>query len=135
LADDSIDARLGDELRDHPLLLIPLDERGKLLGKIAGSFQVGDYLRQGTLSPRNRAIYDALLASYQGDYLQVLRHVRVERFEVSHRYRHGWDTVEPQLSVDASERQITADRTLSALPPSLQSVSLHEYGVEVVGAN
>ena len=80
------------------------------------------------LSPRNRAIYDALLASYQGDYVQVLRHIRVERFEISHRYRQGWVTVEPQLSVDASERQITADRSLSALPPSLQAVSLHEYG-------
>src|SRR5262249_44631378 len=31
--------------------------------------------------------------------------------------------------------EVTADRTLSALPPSLQSVSLHEYGGEVVGAN
>ncbi len=65
----------------------------------------------------------------------MLRHVRVERFEISHRYRQGWVTVEPQLSVDATERQITADRTLGALPPSLQSVSLHEYGGEVVGAN
>jgi predicted Ser/Thr protein kinase len=76
-----------------------------------------------------------LLASYGGDYLQVLRHVRIERFEISHRYRTGWVTVEPQLSVDASERQVTADRTLGALPPSLQSVSLYEYGGEVVGAN
>ena len=138
LPDESIDARLGDELRDHPLLLIPLDERAKLLGRVLPAdapFQLGDYLRQGTLSPRNRAIYDALLASYQGDYLQVLRHVRVERFEISHRYREGWVTVEPQLSVDASERQITADRTLNALPPSLQSVSLYDYGGEVVGAN
>ncbi|MBX3161309.1 MAG: serine protein kinase PrkA [Deltaproteobacteria bacterium] len=139
LPDDLIDARVGDELRDHPLLLIPLDERAKLITKLLdgrqGSFNVCDYLRGGSLAPKNRAIYDALLASYQGDYLQVLRHVRVERFEVSQRYRQGWVTVEPQLSVDASERQITADRTLGALPPSLQSVSLHEYGGEVVGAN
>ena len=137
LPDDLIDARVGDELRDHPLLLIPLDERGKLIDRLLGdaAFNVSDYLRQGSLSPKNRAIYDALLASYQGDYLQVLRHVRIERFEISHRYRTGWVTVEPQLSVDATERQITADRTLASLPPSLQSVSLHEYGGEVVGAN
>ena len=45
-----------------------------------------------------------------------MRHVRIERFEISHRYRIGWVTVEPQLSVDASERQVTADRTLSSLP-------------------
>ena len=152
LPDDVIDARLGDELRDHPLLLIPSDERQKLIDRVlvgaasgagsaggagaaGGAFTVSDYLRQGSLSPKNRAIYDALLASYHGDYLQVLRHVRVERFEISHRYRTGWVTVEPQLSVDATERQVTADRTLTALPPSLQSVSLFEYGGEVVGAN
>ncbi len=137
LPDESVDARLPDELRDHPLLLIPNDERQRLIDRlVAGrSFQVGDYLRQGELSPKNRSIYDALLASYHGDFLQVLRHIRVERFEVSHRYRTGWVTVEPQLSVDATERQVTADRTLAALPPSLQTVALHEYGGEVVGAN
>lgn len=141
LPDDVIDARLGDELRDHPLLLIPAEERAKLIPRLlaahpaGGAFTVPDYLRQGTLSPKNRAIYEALLASYHGDYLQVLRHVRIERFEISHRYRQGWVTVEPQLSVDATERQITADRTLAALPPSLQSVSVFEYGGELVGAN
>ncbi len=135
LPDDLIEARVRDELRDHPLLLIPAEQRLALATKIAGNFQLGDYLRGGSLSPKNRAIYDALLASYGGDYLQVLRHVRVERFEVSHRYREGWVTVEPQLSVDASERQITGDRSLGALPPSLQTVALIEYGGEVVGAN
>ena len=138
LPDDVIDARLGDELRDHPLLLVPIDERQRLIDRLLGdnpSFQVGDYLKTGTLAPKNRAIYDALLASYHGDYLQVLRHVRVERFEISHRYRTGWVTVEPQLSVDATERQVTADRSLGSLPPSLQSVSLFVYGGEVVGAN
>jgi serine protein kinase len=139
LPDDVVDARVGDELRDHPLLLIPVDERLKLVDRLGAEakqrIHVSDYLRQGSLSPKNRAIYDALLASYHGDYLQVLRHVRIERFEISHRYRTGWVTVEPQLSVDASERQVTADRTLASLPPSLQSVSLFEYGGEVVGAN
>ncbi len=140
LPDDLIDARIPDELRDHPLLLIPLDERIKLIEQLMASakgptFNVGDYLKFGSLSPKNRAIYDALLASYHGDFIQVLRHIRIERFEISARYRTGWVTVEPQLSVDATERQITADRTLAALPPSLQSVSLFEYGGEVVGAN
>jgi predicted Ser/Thr protein kinase len=138
LPDDVIDARIGDELRDHPLLLIPIEERQKLIEKLRAGTEkipISDYLRGGSLSPKNRAIYDALLASYHGDYLMVMRHVRIERFEVSHRYRTGWVTVEPQLSVDATERQVTADRTLASLPPSLQSVSLFEYGGEVVGAN
>ncbi|HRC56581.1 MAG TPA: hypothetical protein PKU97_11700, partial [Kofleriaceae bacterium] len=137
LPDDAIDARLGDALRDHPLLLIPLEERGQLLATLPlpPSYPLSDYIRHGTLSAKNRAVYDALLASYHGDYEKVLRHVRVERFYVSQRYRTAWVTVEPQLSVDASERQVTADRSLAALPPSLQSVALFEYGGEIVGAN
>src|SRR6185369_460633 len=34
LPDDVIDARLPDELRDHPLFLIPLDEREKLIARL-----------------------------------------------------------------------------------------------------
>ncbi|HTJ44591.1 MAG TPA: hypothetical protein VL463_20945 [Kofleriaceae bacterium] len=139
LPDELIDARLTDELRDHPLLLVPQAKREEMikgfLGTTAPSFVVPDYLHRGALSPRNRSIFEALLASYQGDYLKVLRHVQVERFYVSHRYRTGYVTVEPQLSVDASERQVTADRSVAALPASLQSLALFEYGGELVGAN
>jgi serine protein kinase len=138
LQDEAVDARLGDELRDHPLLLIPVAQRSAMLDQMLAAhpgFHVSDYLRHGSLSPKNRAIFEALLASYHGDFLNVLRHVRVERFYISARYRQGWVTVEPQLSVDATERQVTADRSLSALPASLQSVSLFEYGGEIVGAN
>lgn len=138
LPDEACDARLHDELRDHPLLLIPPEHRATLIAEATAGvpgFNVSDYLRFGQLSAKNRAIYEALLASYQGDFAKVLRHVAVERYYVSHRYRTGYVTVEPQMSVDASERQITADRTLAALPPSLQNVSLYEYGGEIVGAN
>ncbi|GAB4523948.1 MAG: serine protein kinase [Haliangiales bacterium] len=150
LSDELIDAKLSDELRDHPLFLIPEPERAALLTELLGpdadgasagddsdsdAFVLSDYLRFGRLSHKNRAIYEALLANYQGDYLKVLRHVQIERFYIQQRYRDGYVTVEPQLSVDASERQITADRSVSALPAALQSVSLFEYGGELVNAN
>ena len=143
LPDDLVDAKLMDELRDHPLFLLPVERRGQLMDELlAGlpeehdhTFVLSDYLRYGRLSHKNRAIYEALLASYQGDYLKVLRHVQVERFYIQHRYREGYVTVEPQLSVDASERQVTADRSIAALPAALQSVSLYEYGGELVNAN
>ncbi len=138
LPDELVDARLQDELRDHPLLLVPAEHRAEILGPALerlGGQPLPDYLRLGQLSSKNRAVYEALLASYHGDYVKVLRHVAVERFYVSHRYRTGYVTVEPQMSVDASDRQVTADRSLSSLPPSLQSVALYEYGGELVGAN
>jgi predicted Ser/Thr protein kinase len=141
LPDELIDAKLHDEMRDHPLFLLEPPDRMKLIGEMLeaeppeGEFAVSDYLQFGCLSHKNRAIYEALLASYQGDYLKVLRHVQVERFFIRHRYREGYVTVEPQLSVDATERQVTMDRSVSALPAALQSVTLYEYGGEVVGAN
>lgn len=136
--DDRLDARLGDELRDHPLLLLPIEARRELIKtwtRDVPDLTVGDYLLQGDLSPKNRAIYDALLASAQGNYMHVMRHVRIERFAIAQRYRCGWVTVEPQMSADAQERQVTADRSLAALPPSLQTVALYEASGELVGAN
>ena len=65
----------------------------------------------------------------------MLRHVQVERFYVSHRYREAVATVEPQLAVDARSRQLTMDRSLAALPPALQSLALYEYQGELVDAN
>jgi predicted Ser/Thr protein kinase len=169
LPDELIDAKLSDELRDHPLFLIPPDRRAQLMDRMLteardaeesereaeiaaaegqegngaaapaahkpSHFVLSDYLRHGRLSHKNRAIYEALLASYQGDYFKVLRHVQVERFYVGHRYREGYATVEPQLSVDAGERQVSADRSVASLPAALQSISLYEYGGELVSAN
>ncbi|MBK9070087.1 MAG: hypothetical protein IPL79_03640 [Myxococcales bacterium] len=117
-SDDEVDARVGDELRDHPLLLLPTAQRRTFMAEalervgLTGTHLVPDTLEHGALSPKNRAIFDALLASYGGDYLRVLRHVRVERFYIDERFRQGYVTVEPQMSVDASERQVTADRSL-----------------------
>lgn len=139
LPDDLVDAKVCDELRDHPLLLLPPERRRALMSDWLedkeGEFVVSDYLRFGRLSHRNRAIFEALLTNYQGDYLKVLRHVQVERFFVSHRYREGYVTVEPQLSVDAVERQITQDSSVAALPAALQSLTLFNYGGQLVNGN
>ena len=96
---------------------------------------LSDYILYGELGHKNRQIYEALLARYQGDYLKVLRHVQVERFYVGRRYREAMVTVEPQLAVDARARQLTMDRSLTALPSMLQSLSLYEYSGDLVDAN
>ena len=98
-------------------------------------FVPADYLWSGDLSPRNKQIFEALLVSYKGDFLKVLRHVQVERLYISRRYRQGAVTVEPQVAVDASARQITADRSLQSLPPALQALSLFSFSGELVDAN
>ena len=89
----------------------------------------------GDLSHRNRQIFEALLSSYHGDIAKVLRHIQVERFFVSRRYRQAVATVEPQMAVDARSRQLTMDRSLSSLPPALQSLTLYEVQGELVDGN
>ncbi len=138
LSEEQVDAKLPDELRDHPLFLIPPRRRRELLKEPLAAhrdFVASDYILHGELSHKNRQIYEALLHKYRGDYMKVLRHVQVERFYVQRRYREACVTVEPQLAVDARGRQITMDRSVSALPAALQSVSLYEYGGDLVEAN
>ena len=144
---ESIDLRMPCELRDHPLFAVPPAERRKLLETSlkkkglgngdgeTGDFILSDYVRDGELCAKCRRIYTALLNSYGGDWLKVMRHVQVERFYVSRRYQVGTVTVEPQMSVDAAVQQITADRTQLNVPAPLHSTVLFEPHGPLVHAN
>jgi serine protein kinase len=137
----AIEARVPCELKDHPLFLLARRDRAALLarlveeGRLPADHTVPDVLKNGDLSLKNRRIFDALLATYQGDVREVLRHVQIERFYLSRRYRQGVVAVEPQLSVDAYSRQVTADRSLAHLPPALQHVALYETAGALNDAN
>src|SRR5512146_1703744 len=134
---EALDARLSCPMKDHPLLLVPREERRRLLhercrpapsgaapelardGGGAPDFVLSEYLLEGEPCQLCRQVHDALLASYRGEWLKVLRHVQVERFYASARYQQAAVTVEPQHFVDAAVRQMTADRSVAALPPAL----------------
>ncbi|MEM9194542.1 MAG: serine protein kinase PrkA [Myxococcota bacterium] len=134
LPEAQIDARLGSELREHPLLLLPVPERQRLFETV-GVAGVPEWIRYGELSLKNQKVFDALLTAYRGDLSRVLHHVRIERYYLSRRYRVGAVTIGPQMAVDASERQITADRSLSSLPASLSSLTLFEVYGDLVDAS
>ncbi|MEO6603798.1 MAG: serine protein kinase PrkA [Polyangiaceae bacterium] len=138
LPDEQIDSRLFVEVRDHPLFLIPLAARKELLERMFADAKStappAAWMLRGTLSHKSQQVYEALLTSYSGSLDEVLRHVQVERYFISRRYRVGAVTLGPQLSVDAGERQVTADRSLGALPTALQSMTLFEAFGELVDA-
>lgn len=139
LSNDAVDAKVVSDQRDHPLLLLSLSERADLFDRVVRDdkpeIAIPEILRIGELSHKNRQIFDALLSSYNGDLSQVLKHVRVERFYFSRRYKKGMSVVEPQMSVDADVRQITSDQSVLALPSSLRHVSLFEALGPLVDAN
>lgn len=141
LDDKEVNAILGSELKDHPLLLIPKTHRQRIIeDALKDSPDLLDsikksYLYKGDLSKRNRMIYDALLKNYKGKHSEVLKHIRVERFVISKRYSTGAVTIEPQIHVDARMQQITMDKRLASLPPSLQSLNLFSLQGEAIMAN
>lgn len=140
LEDSDISAIMVSELKDHPFMLIPIKTRQKMIETFINDEDLlnsikRSYLYNGDLSQRNRLIFDALLKNYKGEYEQVLKHIRVERFYIDKRYSSGAATIEPQMHVDARLQQITMDKRLASLPPSLQSLNLFSINGEVILAN
>jgi serine protein kinase len=133
LTDEEIACIIPSEMRDHPFLLLPENARRKLLE--GNDFRPADRLISGGLSHRDHLIFQALLTNYQGDYTQVLKHIRVERFYLSRIYRTGLITVEPQMHVDAHYQQLTMNRSLSQLPASLQGINLFSISGDLPDAN
>ncbi len=140
LEDDQIDATVECEVRDHPLLLLPKDQRLRVINHSLEQqgitdYQAPDHFMEASLCHRCRQVADALMRTHQGDIRKVLAHIQVERWAISRRYRRGLVQVGPQMSADASQRQVTADRNLSALPIELQNMTLFEtFGPLVDGA-
>jgi predicted Ser/Thr protein kinase len=165
LDEDQIDAKIPADMKDHPLLLLPLEQRRELLREhiteavLPGyenedgeairerynkanegedqepPFVLSKYIYDGDLSHTSRQIFDALMTAYKGDIEKVFKHIQIERFFISRRYRVGSVVVEPQMRVDANLRQLTVDRSLSALPSSLQNQTMFEPFGDLVDAN
>lgn len=142
LNDDEVAARIPSDLRDHPFLLIPINQRRPFLEKIFGKertdklwSELPSSLTQGDLNPRCKEISHALLNANDGDFKKVLRHVQVERFFYSRRYRKGMVTVEPQLHVDAQFNLLSMNRNYANLPPSLQSLNLFTLTGDLIDGN
>lgn len=139
LPEDRIVTKLQSSVREHPLLVLPRDVRQQLIARVyeaSGLSEAApDWVWAGQLARKNQQIFQALLTAYRGDLDRVLAHIQVERFYISRRYRVGAVTIGPQMSVDASERQITADRSIESLPASLSALTLFEPFGELVDAS
>ncbi|MBN22988.1 MAG: serine protein kinase [Bdellovibrionaceae bacterium] len=142
LTDEAISAKIPSEMKDHPILLIPSEQRQEALIHLLGEEKGVNlwkklplYLKQGDLSHRCKEIFEALLSSYQGDYQKILKHIQVERFYYARRYRKGLVTIEPQMHVDAHYSQLTIDKSISSLPSALQGMNFFSIRGDLVEGN
>lgn len=143
LEDGQISSKLQSEFKENPLFLIPMPFREKMLrgfiaeveNKKPEDVELPAHILLPGLSKRNQLIFENLLAAYDGEVEKVLRHIQVERFFYSRQYRIGISTVEPQMSMDAQEKQLTMDRNIANLPAVLHNIRFTETIGEVVEAN
>lgn len=135
LEENKIAAKLSSEFKENPLFLVPTEFRRQMLAGWLSEDLIPRHILDTSLSKKNQLIFESLLNAYRGDISKVFRHVQVERFFFSQQYRVGISTIEPQMSIDATERQLTLDRNYSTLPSFLQTISLYQYEGHLVDAN
>ncbi|MEY4630362.1 MAG: hypothetical protein RIQ81_482 [Pseudomonadota bacterium] len=143
LEEGDIASKLVSEFKENPVYLIPMPQREQWLktwiaqneGCAPEEVELPPHILLGGLSKRNQLIFENLLNAYEGDASKVLRHIQIERFFYSRQYRVGISTVEPQMSVDAQEKQLTMDKNLANLPGVLQNIRFFEAQGELMEAN
>ena len=142
LPDEQVASRFPCDLKDHPLLLIPLAHRKGFLDQLLGEKRsekiwstLPQYIKKGEPCHRCYMIFNALLSANGGNLKKVLSHVQVDRLYYSRRYRSGLVTIEPQLHVDAQYQMISYNKSISLLPASLQNLNLFTVTGDLVDGN
>ncbi len=141
LDEKKIACRISSEFKENPLFLLPMPYRQSLLSSwlqkkgASSTDTLPAHILSSGLSKRNQQIFERLLYAYEGDLKKVFRHVQVERFFYSRQYRIGISTVEPQMSIDAYEKQLTLDKNYTSIPSVLHTISFHQCEGNLVEAN
>lgn len=141
--ESKISSKIVSEYKENPLFLIPMPYRQEILTEALSKahnipkedVDLPPHILRNGLSKKNQQIFENLLNAYEGDIQKVFRHVQIERFYFSKQYRVGISTVEPQMRVDAIEKQLTMDKNISNIPSVLQTISFYQAQGELIEAN
>lgn len=132
---EQITFKLACPMKDNPLFLIPKSERQSFLefAYRNTNLPVPKHLLEGELCQKCKEIYDQLLLSYNADWSKIIRHIRVERFYFSKRFRKGITSIE-QVNPDAHSRPLNIEQSYK-IPPVLALSSMYEPYGDLVDAN
>jgi serine protein kinase len=97
-------------MHEEPLHLIPTEHRAEILEKINADFPENLRIRiEGDLCPSCRQTFAELLMKYQGNWTEVLQHVRVRRLVLSEKDRVGIGTFQPKDEKNQDSTELTGD--------------------------
>jgi len=102
--------RLDCPMHEDPLQLIPLEFRSTVVAELNEGHPPKDHVRvEGELCPACRFVYRRLMEQYQGDWTQVVDHVRVRRLLLSEKDRVGIGTFQPKDEKNQDSTELTGD--------------------------
>lgn len=97
-------------MREEPLHLIPDDMRPAFLARMNEHKAHDQYISiHGDLCPVCRYNYRDLMRRYNGDWTQMIRHVRVRRLVFSEQDRVGVGTFQPKDEKNQDSTELTGD--------------------------
>ncbi len=95
-------------MHEDPIHLIPEDGREDFLRELLGK-KAEEVPVEGDLCPSCRQIYRELTKMYDGNWLQVLDHVRVKRIILAEQDRVGIGTFQPKDEKNQDSTELTGD--------------------------
>ncbi len=97
-------------MHEEPLLLVPLEQRAKLLEEINRRSNTDYRLRlEGNVCPASRYYFQELMKRYNGDWERVMSHVQVRRLVLSEKDRRGIGTFQPKDEKNQDSTELTGD--------------------------
>jgi serine protein kinase len=103
-------ARLDCPMHEDPLHVIPPEFRGAALARLNdGRGHNEQVVVEGELCPACRYAYRRLMEQHQGDWTQVVNHVRVRRLILSEKDRVGIGTFQPKDEKNQDSTELTGD--------------------------
>lgn len=104
------DERMDCPMHEDPLRLIPLEFRPTILADLNEGLDPVDRIHiEGDLCPACRFVFNQLLEKYQGDWLEVINHIRVKRLLISEKDRIGVGTFQPKDEKNQDSTELTGD--------------------------
>jgi serine protein kinase len=104
-----IQERMRSPMNEEPLKLIPREWRSKIFGELAPADKGFTIPELGEINPACRYVFRELMGKYNGDFSQVMSHIRVHRLIFSEKDRVGIGTFQPKDEKNQDSTELTGD--------------------------
>jgi serine protein kinase len=101
---------LDSPMHEEPLLLIPMEMRDQIESELNRNSGLRYPVKiRGELSPVSRYMYRELMKKFNGDWSEMIKHVKVKRLILAEKDRIGIGTFQPKDEKNQDSTELTGD--------------------------